>query len=54
MITQKYETFSLFPLEVVVKDMKTHQNKGLKKCLSLIVKQGAQQNYVIQKQKHKN
>jgi len=44
----------MFPLEVIVKDMKTHKNKGLKKCLILIVKQGTQQDYVIKKQEHKN
>jgi hypothetical protein len=45
MIIQKYETFWPFPLEVIVKDMKTH--KSFLKCLSLIVKQGTKQNYVI-------
>jgi hypothetical protein len=37
-----------------VNNMKTHKNKIYKKSLSLTFKKGTRQNYVIQKQKHKN
>jgi hypothetical protein len=37
-----------------VMNMKNHKNKGFKKGLNLIFKQGQRQDYVIQKQEHKN
>jgi hypothetical protein len=30
-------------------DTKNHKNKGLRKCLNLIFKQGTKNNYMIQK-----
>ncbi len=35
----------------IVKDMKNHENKGLKKVISSISKQWTRQDYVIQKHK---
>jgi hypothetical protein len=37
---------------ISVEDMKTHENKS--EGLSLTSKQGTRQDYVIQKQEHKN
>jgi len=37
-----------------IKDTKTHKNKGQKKGLSLIFKQGTIKDYMMQKQEHKN
>jgi hypothetical protein len=38
----------------IIKDIEIHKNKVYRNGLSLTFKQGTRQNYVIQKQKHKN